>query len=99
MTAAADSAVTLLGSGVEASERRLLGLPVIVDNAVPSNTIVALDQTAVVSAVGPVLLATSTDAYFSQDSVGVRCTWRLGQNLVHPDRVATLTVADPAGES
>jgi HK97 family phage major capsid protein len=84
---------TLLGAGVADAELRLLGIPVIVNPAVPSLSGVVLDSRAVVSAVGDVLVSASADAYFASDSIGLRSTWRIGQALVRPDRVATFTVA------
>lgn len=84
---------TLLGAGVADAELRLLGVPVIVNPAVPTLSGVVLDVRAVVSAVGDVFVSASQDVYFSSDSIGLRSTWRIGQALVRPDRVATFTVA------
>jgi hypothetical protein len=53
---------------------------------VPSNTGMVIDQTAVVSAYGEVV---GEHQYFSSDSIGVRCTFRLGQNVVCPNRIGT----------
>ena len=44
------------------------------------------------SAFGTVNVATSEHQYFSSDSVPVRCTFRLGQNVVRPTRIAKITV-------
>ncbi len=85
---------TLLGAGVADAELRLLGVPVLVNPAVPMLSGVVLDARAIVSAVGDVLVSTSQDVYFNSDSIGLRSTWRIGQALVRPDRVATFTVAD-----
>ena len=79
---------SLLGAGVSDADLLLLGLPVIVNPAVPSLSGVVLDRNAIVSAVGQVLVSTSQDAYFSSDSIGLRSTWRIGQALVRPDRLA-----------
>jgi len=84
---------TLLGAGVADAELLLLGIPVIVNPAVPTLSGVVLDNRAIVSAVGQVLVSQSSDVYFSSDSIGLRSTWRIGQALVRPDRVATFTVA------
>lgn len=86
---------SLLGAGTNDAERRLFNLPVLTSPAVPSGEMLVLDRTAVVAAVGSVNVAQSTDVYFNSDSIGLRCTWRFGQNVMHPDRVAKLTVADP----
>jgi HK97 family phage major capsid protein len=85
---------TLLGAGTSDVEQRLLGIPVITSNAMPAGELLVIDKLAVVSAVGPVMVAVSRDYYFNSDSIALRCTWRFGANLVHPDRVALLTVAD-----
>lgn len=83
---------SLLGAGTDDAQRRLLGIPVLTSAAMPSGNLLLIDKTAVVSAVGSVLVATSEDVYFASDSIGLRCTWRIGQNVVRPDRVAKLTV-------
>jgi len=31
-------------------------------------------------------------AYFANDSIGLRCTWRFGQNVVRPARIGKFTV-------
>ena len=87
---------SLLGAGTTDAEPLLLSLPVLVNVAVPSLNGLVIDRTAVVSAVGPVTVATSSDAYFSTDDIGLRATWRIGQNIVRPDRVGAFTV-DPGG--
>ena len=87
-----DSNASLLGAGTEDAERRVLGIPVLTSPAVPTGGLLVLDRTAVVSAVGDVQVATSRDVYFTSDSIGLRCTFRFGQNVVRPDRVATLEV-------
>ncbi|WP_298442827.1 phage major capsid protein [Gordonia sp. (in: high G+C Gram-positive bacteria)] len=88
---------TLLGTGATDAQKYLLDLPVIVSAAVPANTGLVIDKTAVVSAVGPVAVATSDQAYFNSDSVAVRCTWRFGANVVKPNRIAKFTVTAPTG--
>ena len=87
---------SLLGAGTTDAVPMLLNLPVIVDPAVPTNSGLVIDKTAVVSAVGPVMVATSDQVYFNADSVGVRCTWRFGQNVVKPNRIGKFTVTAPA---
>ena len=69
-------------------------LPVLTTAAVPSGQLLAIDSTALVSAVGTVQVAVSQDYYFNSDSIALRCTWRFGANLVHPDRIARLEVGD-----
>jgi predicted phage gp36 major capsid-like protein len=85
---------SLLGAGTSDVVPMLLDLPVIVDNAVPAGAGVVVDKTAIVSAVGQVMVATSDQFYFNSDSVGVRCTWRFGQNIVRPDRIGVFYLDD-----
>jgi HK97 family phage major capsid protein len=86
---------TLLGAGTSDAEQRLLGLPVIVDPAVPDYSGVVVDQRAVVSAVGQIKVATSEHQLFSSDSVLLRATWRFGHVVVRPDRIGTFTITPP----
>jgi HK97 family phage major capsid protein len=90
-----DAATTLLGAGTTDATRFLLGLPVLTDSSMPAGTMLVLDRTAVISAVGQVQVATSDHVYFASDSIALRCTFRFGQNLVRPNRVAKLTVTNP----
>lgn len=93
-----DTNVSLLGAGTTEAQRFLFNLPVLVSPAVPSGTGIVVDKTAVVSAVGPVMVATSEHAYFSADSIAIRCTWRFGANVVRPERIGKFTVtADDDG--
>ncbi len=95
MKTASGAATTLLGAGTADVERRLLGVPVLTSPAVPTDQLLVLDRTSVVSAVGDVKVAVSEHTYFSSDSIALRCTWRFGQNLVRPDRVVKLTTVQP----
>ena len=85
----------LLGAGIESLERRLLSLPVLVTPAMTSMTGLVIDRTAIVSAVGPVSVATSEHTYFASDGIALRATWRFGANVVHPDRIGSFEVAAP----
>lgn len=91
---AADYNTTLLGTGATDAQKFLLDLPVIVTPAAPADSGLVIDKTAVVSAVGDVQVATSEHAFFSADSVAVRCTWRFGANVVKANRIGKFTVAD-----
>lgn len=51
------------------------------------------EKSAVVSAYGEVNVNTSDHQFFSSDSVAVRCTWRVGHNVVRPNRIGTFTIA------
>lgn len=93
MKSATGSNTALLGAGTDDAERRLFNLPVITTPAMPAGTILVVDRAAVVSAVGDVRVAASEHAYFATDSVGLRCTFRFGQNVVKPERVAKLVIA------
>lgn len=87
------SAVSLLGAGTTDAVRTLLDVPVITTSVMPSGTGLVLDSSAVLSAVGAVNVAVSEQAYFSSDSVGLRCTWRFGAAVARPDRVGTFTLS------
>lgn len=89
------SAQTLLGAGTADATATLLGLPVHVANAMTANQGIVVDKSAIVSAVGQVQVATSSDVYFSSDSVGLRCTFRFGATVVRPERLGTFTVTAP----
>lgn len=85
---------SLLGAGTADAPMRLLGLPLTVNHALPSHTGVVIDRNAIVSAVGPLTIATSTDQYFTSDSVAVRATLRLGSTAVRPERLGMFTIDD-----
>lgn len=90
---ATDSNAALLGVGTTDTSRRLLDVPVLVTPAMPANTGLVIDKTAVVSAVGQLLVATSEHTFFDSDAVALRCTFRFGQNVVKPERLGTFSVA------
>ncbi|MGV0646714.1 phage major capsid protein [Mycolicibacterium sp. XJ2546] len=85
---------SLLGAGTTDAAQMLLSVPVIVNTAAPANTGLVVDQNAIVSAVGPVKVATSEHQYFTADSVALRATWRIGHVVVRPERIGTFTVGD-----
>ena len=85
--------MSLLGAGTTDAAPMLLSLPVIVNREVPAHSGVVLDRSAVVSAVGPVNVAVDNSVFFTSDSVALRATWRIGFNVVRPDRIAKFTVA------
>lgn len=89
---ASDSNASLVGAGTTDAAKMLLSLPVIVNRHVPAYSGVVLDRNAVVSAVGSVNVAVSEHAKFNSDSVVVRATWRIGWNVVRPDRVGKFTI-------
>lgn len=86
------SAQPLIGPDVTASgQRQLLGVPVSVTNAMPTGGLLVVDRGSVIAAVSPVRLARSEDAFFANDVVAIRLTFRLGWDVMHLDRVAKLT--------
>lgn len=84
---------SLLGAGTTDAQPMLLSLPVLTNIAVPSGAGFVVDQSAIVSAVGPVRVANSEHQYFSSDSVALRATWRIGHAVVRPERIGKFTVA------
>lgn len=92
MKVGTDSNVTLLGDAAVQTERTLYGMPVAVTAAMSPGTILILDRSQVISSVGPIRLEQSEHAYFEQDALGRRVTWRIGWNVVHPERLAKLAV-------
>lgn len=89
------SAQALLGAGTTDATKSLLDLPVMVTSALAGGTGLVIDRSAIVSAVGDVQLATSSDVYFASDSIGIRCTFRFGANVVRPERIGSFTVTAP----
>lgn len=82
----------LLIDPVESGELSIHGLPVIVNRAMPNNTLLMVSAGEIVAAVGTVNLAVSTDALFTSDSLIRRATWRIGAKVIHPNRLAKLTI-------
>ena len=85
--------VSLLGAGTTDAPPMLLSLPVVVNREVSALSGVVIDRSAVVSAVGPVNVAVDNSVFFTSDSVALRATWRIGFNVVRPDRIAKFSVA------
>lgn len=89
------SAQLLLGNPAEQAEKRLFGVPVVVSSQMPAGTVLVVDKSDVLSAGGQLNLATSSDFYFSRDSIAYRVTWRMGWAPIHPGRVAKVAVTIP----
>ncbi|KUI37593.1 hypothetical protein AU195_18265 [Mycobacterium sp. IS-1496] len=86
------SAQPLIGPDVtQPGQRALLGVPVSVTPAMPAAGLLVVDRTSVIAAVSPVRLARSEDAFFANDVVAIRLTFRLGWDVMHTDRIAKLT--------
>ncbi|WP_062526053.1 phage major capsid protein [Demequina rhizosphaerae] len=90
--AGTDSNTPLIGAPADQTERRLFGLPVVVTASMTAGNILVSDKREIVSAVGPLYLAASPDVYFASDSVARRVTWRIGWNVVRPNRLAKIAV-------
>lgn len=83
---------SLIGAGTTDAKAMLLSLPVVVNIALPDYTGLVIDRNAVVSAYGAVNVNTSEHQYFTSDSIAVRCTFRMGQNVVRPNRIGKFTI-------
>lgn len=92
---ATGQATTLLGAGTHDSQRTLLDLPVLISPAMTSGAGLIVDRAAVPSAVGTVNVATSEHLYFNSDSIALRATWRIGWNVMRPNRLGKFTVTAP----
>lgn len=92
---ATGSALTILGAGAEGAAPVLLGIPVLVNKAVPTGSGLIVDRRDIVSAVGDVMVTQSDQAYFTHDSMALRITFRFGAAVIHTDRHASFTVVDP----
>lgn len=77
----------------------LYGLPVVLTKAAPESKLLINDANEVISAVGSVNLNGSEDAEFSKDKYMLRGTFRLGWGVIHPDRLAVITVSTTTAET
>lgn len=89
------SNVSLVGAGVAAPQRTLLGIPVIVSAAMTADHILILDKSQVLSVTGPVELATDHSYFFKGDSVAIRATLRFGAKLKATTGAVLCEVEDP----
>lgn len=76
----------------------LYGIPVVLNSQAPADTLVIVDKTQIVASCNGVNLATSDQRYFERDSIGVRITMRLGWGVIHPNRLARLTIGAAASK-
>lgn len=90
------SAQLLLGNPADQTERRLFGVEVIVSANMPEGSVLVIDSKNVLSSSGPITLTQSGDFYFDRDAIAYRVTWRFGWTVVHPDRLAKVSVTLPA---
>ncbi|MFC0265966.1 phage major capsid protein [Alloscardovia macacae] len=89
----ADKRAIISPDVANSAEPMLFGVPVTLSNRCPAKTILILDSSEIISAVGEVQAATSSERYFENDSIGLRATFRFGYGILHPNRVAKIAVA------
>lgn len=92
LKAADNSNVSLVGAGVDAAQRQLLGVPVFCDRDVPAGTIIVGDRNAILSAYGNVEIAVSQESLFEYDSVAIRSTFRFGAKVADVNRIVQIMV-------
>lgn len=88
----------LLGAdATQATDRRILGVPLLVSPAVAVGTVWGIPNARVlVVRRTDVRIETSPHLYFSSDRVAVRATMRVGFAFPHPAAVVKITAAAPA---
>ncbi|WP_204081169.1 phage major capsid protein [Mycobacterium riyadhense] len=92
MKVATDYNQSLLGAGTTDAVPMLLSLPVLRSRFIPAYHGLVVDRNAIVSAIGPVSIATSEHALFSKDSVQLRATWRIGWGVTRPDWIGKFSM-------
>lgn len=80
------------------TQPQLFGLPVRINTQCPANEIYVLDRAEILSAVGTVDTDVSRERYFDSDSIGIRATFRYGFGLLHPNRLAKVTISTTTNE-
>jgi HK97 family phage major capsid protein len=90
--ASADSNVPLLGTPAEQTERRIFGLDVVVSSAATKGSLLITSKESIYAAIGQLMIATSSDAYFTRDQVAIRATWRIGWDVIDPAHLGTVTM-------
>lgn len=93
------SGVLQLGSPAEQASRTLFGLPVYVTPSMEAGHALVVSREDLIAAVGQIGLNISTEAAFRADSIVYRAIWRIGWNVVHPDRMAKVAITLPAGKA
>lgn len=92
LKAATGSNMPLIGTAAQNLERNLFGCNVYVSSDMPADTLLVADRRAVISVTGGVELTTSSDVFFDSDTIARRLVWRIGWDIVHPERVGKLTI-------
>lgn len=95
LKAATDSNVSLVGAGVDAAQRQLLGVTVYVDRDVPVDSLIVADRAAILSAYGNIEIATSQDYLFGDHAVAIRSVFRFGAKVADVGRVVQIAVPVP----
>ncbi|KFI68257.1 phage major capsid protein [Bifidobacterium magnum] len=72
----------------------LYGLPVVLNNQAPANKILINSISEVMSAYGTVVCSSTEDRYFDYDSMAIRQTFRIGWGVIHPNRLAIITLKE-----
>lgn len=70
----------------------LYGLPVIQNRQAPTGQILVNSMSEVIAVVSQMTVTGSAERYFERDSFGIRLTMRLGWTVIHPNRLAKITV-------
>lgn len=83
---------TLLPSGADDTQPKLLGLTVLRSEFMTPGSGLVLDKSEVVSAVGPVKIAQSEHAQFARDGIVLRATMRIAWGCPKPERTGVFTV-------
>ncbi|OKH86038.1 hypothetical protein EB75_09625 [Mycobacterium sp. ST-F2] len=83
---------SLIGAGTESATRSLLSVPVTVTPDMTAGKLLVIDRNDIVAAVSKVRVDRSDQAFFSSDSIAVRVIFRLGWDVMHPNRLARLSM-------
>ena len=70
----------------------LFGLPVILNRQAPTGKILVNSKTEVMASYGKLKVSSTEHRYFERDATGMRVTFRFGFGVLHPERLAVLTV-------
>lgn len=89
----ADSNMPILAGTATDTTKLLLGLPVVVSNALGAKQGLLVSKTEIFSAVSQVEVSTDHSAYFTSQGVGVLGSARVGWVIPRPARIGKLTLA------
>src|SRR5699024_4882026 len=74
------------------TQRQVEGLPVIVNRHAEPGSLLIIDRSEIISSVSQIELATTKDAYFTDDAVEIRVAFRFGFGVIRGERIAKLTL-------